>query len=207
MSKKWTIMHKDVPVADVDVLEHEGVIINVDSILDIKHAPWGTLKDGVLSRERLNEWFKGRSIPASRANIKDILYQVGVSSTPALSLKSFGLSLSDQYWIKPKSFTKTWSEVDFYQNNFSDDIGDLLLLDKITKNVEFDIESPDNSSDGVLRKRWKQVGDKQILIKGGAAPIYQEPFNEVIASKIMTRLGINHTPYHIMNIDKKPFSV
>ncbi|WP_028043577.1 hypothetical protein [Candidatus Stoquefichus massiliensis] len=47
-----------------------------------------------------------------------------------------------------------------------------------------DMFSPDNSSDGNLRKKWKIVGGKRCLIKGGNTLNNQEPFNEVIATKL-----------------------
>lgn len=44
--------------------------------------------------------------------------------------------------------------------------------------------SPDNSSDGNLRKKWKIIDGKRCLIKSGNTFNNQEPFNEVIATKL-----------------------
>ena len=44
--------------------------------------------------------------------------------------------------------------------------------------------SPDNSSDGAVKKRWKIICGERYLIKGSANQFYQpEPFREVFASK------------------------
>jgi hypothetical protein len=55
--------------------------------------------------------------------------------------------------------------------------------------------SPDNTSDGWLKKKWVVADGKRLLIKGGSPILYQEPLNEVSASAIMRRLGIAHAPY------------
>ena len=90
----------------------------------------------------------------------------------------------------------TWEKVNFFDNDFSDDIGD-VLLGTSRKTSDFDFLSPDNTSDGHLKKRWKIINGKRCLLKSGSEPFRQQPFNEVIASKIMERLGINHVPYDI----------
>lgn len=51
------------------------------------------------------------------------------------------------------------------------------------------------------------MNGKRCLIKGGSNPFHQQPFNEVIASEIMRRLGINHVPYTIIWREGLPYSV
>ena len=48
------------------------------------------------------------------------------SPGPLLS-RSMGLSLSDHYWIRPSDTSVSWNEVNFFDNGFSDDLGDLLF--------------------------------------------------------------------------------
>jgi hypothetical protein len=45
------------------------------------------------------------------------------------------------------------------------------------------------------------------LLKGGSGETRQEPYNEVIATKIMERLGIPHVPYTLMEQEGYPCSV
>ena len=100
----------------------------------------------------------------------------------------------------------TWEKINFFDNPFSDDMGD-VLFGKPNKAEDFDFSSPDNTSDGYLKKRWKIANGKRCLIKGGSNLERQQPFNEVIASKIMDRLGIDHVPYSIIWEDGEPYSV
>jgi len=62
-----------------------------------------------------------------------------------LSSKCLGLSLSDQYWIKPQDIDVSWESVNFFYNECSDDIGD-VLLGKAEKRDVFDFHSSDNTS-------------------------------------------------------------
>ncbi len=120
--------------------------------------------------------------------------------------KCLGLSLSDHYWIKPYNKNIVWEDVNFFDNDFSDDIGD-VLFGMNGKNADFDFVSPDNTSDGNLQKRWKIIDGKRCLLKSGSTPFIQQPFNEVIATLIMNKLGIEHVLYTIIWIDNKPYSV
>ena len=62
----------------------------------------------------------------------------------------------------------------------------------------FDLRSPDNTSDGYLKKRWKIIGGKRCLLKAGSNPFMQQPFNEAAASLVAQRLGIPHVPYTLL---------
>ena len=60
------------------------------------------VKKNITDRAALNEWWIDRSIPASRSGIKQALEVFDLSNTKILLMRCFGLSLSDQYWIRPK---------------------------------------------------------------------------------------------------------
>jgi len=207
---KYTLMHKNISVADVEIDEDLGVITSIDNISAKEHLPVGVVHqlrhDETVDRYALNHWWAGRSIPASRMGITDALEALGVSSTKQLITKCLGLSLSDHYWLRPYDSDITWESVNYFDNDFSDDIGD-VLFGVNDKNAGFDFVSPDNTSDGNLQKRWKIIDGKRCLLKSGSDPYSQQPFNEVIATIIMNKLGIEHVPYTVTWIDDKPYSV
>jgi len=97
-----------------------------------------------------------------------------------LLTRCFGLSLSDQYWIKPQGSGLQWERINFFTNPFSEDIGN-VLLGKETGKAELDFSSPDNTSDGFLKKRWKIIDGKRCLLKAGSNPFMQQPFNYAAA--------------------------
>lgn len=203
-------MHKNIAVADIDIDETLGGISKIRNIISKEHLPVGVVRmqrqNETVDRYAFNQWWTGRSIPASRMGLSDMLDTLGISSTNLLLTKCLGLSLSDHYWIKPYDSDVTWEKVNFFDNDFSDDIGDLLFGIN-DKNSGFDLSSPDNTSDGNLKKRWKIIDGKRCLLKSGSDPYSQQTFNEVIASRIMDRLGIDHVPYSIMWINDEPYSV
>ena len=61
----------------------------------------------------LNTWFKGRGIPAWRQNIEKLLEKLNVASPTELLNKAYGLSLSDQYWIKGERQNLKWKDINF----------------------------------------------------------------------------------------------
>lgn len=209
---KYILMHKDIPVADLEIDEASGVISAIGEVYAEKHIPLGiTVKRGRIERSELNDWWKGRAIPASRSGIKTVLEDLQIATTQRLLEKCLGLSLSDQYWIRPQSKNLKWSEINFFENDFSDDMGN-ILFGKISSgemiiNDEISLMSPDNTSDGWLKKKWKIINGKRCLIKGGSGAIQQEPYNEVIASKIMERLDIPHVKYSLIMEEEYPYSI
>ena len=204
---RYMLMHKCFAVAKLVFDETTGSIIKTGTVYDRDRLPVGvTERNGKADRFLLNEWWRDRSIPDTRQGIKDALYALEINNTQLLPLRSYGLSLSDSYWILPESSNINWYDLNFFENAFSEDIGDVLFGQE--RNIRtFDFNSPDNTTDGYLKKRWKIINGKRCLIKGGSNLERQQPFNEVIASKIMDRLGIYHAPYNIIWEDDEPYSV
>ena len=203
-------MHKNIAVADIDIDETLGGISKIRGIISKEHLPVGVVRmqrqNETIDRFAFNQWWTGRSIPASRMGLSDMLDTLGIASSNLLLTKCLGLSLSDHYWIRPYESNMLWEDVNFFDNDFSDDIGDLLFGTN-GKNSGFNLSSPDNTSDGNLKKRWKIIDGKRYLLKSGSNPYSQQTFNEVIASKIMERLGIDHVPYSVTWINDEPYSV
>lgn len=120
-----------------------------------------------------------------------------------LMMRSYGFSLSDSYWLSTTGDPSDWYSLNYYQNDFSNDVGDMLFFDNLVE--EPVITSPDTSLNGNLKKRWKIIDGERVLLKGGTQPFMQEPFNEVIASKIMGLLGIKHVEYGLTSLNREPF--
>lgn len=204
---KYMLMHKEIPVCKVELDEATGSIRSIGEVQCFRHLPVGiSVKKGKADRAALNEWWLERSIPASRSGIRQVLETMELSSTRQLLTRCMGLSLSDQYWMKPEKSAVSWQEVNFFQNEFSEDVGD-VLLGKKEKKADFDFHSPDNTSDGCLKKRWKLINGKRCLLKAGSTPFLQQPFNEVIATAFMERLGIPYVSYSLLWDGDVPYSV
>jgi hypothetical protein len=207
MPVEYILMHKTVPVAELTVDETVAAITGIGEVYAPAHIPVGIpMKDGRPDRKALHEWWIGRSIPASRSGLRNALEGLRVSSPLSLLTKCYGLSLSDQYWVKPKDTRLEWADVNFFENGFSEDVGD-VLFGRAPKETELDLMSPDNTSDGWLKKKWVAANGKRLLLKGGSPPNFQEPLNEVIASAVTRRLNIPHIPYALAWDGEQPLSV
>lgn len=204
---KCTLMHKRKTVAEIELDDVTGLIQKINIVYAPEHMPVSVpVKKGIADRAALNDWWTERSIPASRSGIRDALEILNIASTKMLLVRCYGLSLSDQYWICPNGSNLTWDKVNFFENAFSEDMGDVLFGTN-KKADAFDFSSPDNTSDGNLKKRWKIIDGKRCLVKGGSNPFRQQPLNEVIATGIMERLGIPHVSYTLMWDKGVPYSV
>ena len=207
-----TLMHKNTPVVDLIIDEDSGFIDKIGAIHHPAHLPLGTTETsaankGALNRGYLNAWWLGRSIPASRENIQAALLNLGARSTATLLLKCYGLSLSDQYWVQPEHTNLNWSDVNFFENDFSKDVGEILFGHEPADRTNLNLMSPDNTSDGWLKKKWVIVDGKRMLMKGGSGDYQQEPLNELVASVIMRRLEIPHIPYVLTFDAGHPYSL
>lgn len=202
----FELMHGDVTVASIDLEDVTGVMVHMGSVYDVAHTPVGTVIDDIVRPERLQRWWSSRAIPMSRSGIKHVLEKLDISNTELLLRKSLGLSLSDHYWIRPVGSDLEWSEVNFFDNPFSDDVGDLLFGREVWTG-SMDFSSPDSASDGMLTKRWKIMDGRRCLIKSGTKPYMQEPFNEVAAGIIADSLGMDHVDYSVIDYGGTPCSV
>ena len=204
---RYILMHKNIPAAELEADDKTGHITKLYEIYSPEHLPVG-VTDGKdkTARAALDEWWTDRSIPSSRSGLKKALEALGVSSRLTLLTRCYGLSLTDQYWIKPENSDVVWSSVNFFENDFSEDMGDILFGKPVAER-EPDLLSPDITTDGNLKKRWIISEGKRCLIKAGSKPFFQQPFNEIIASAVMRRLGIPHTDYRLIWDENEPYCV
>lgn len=197
------LMHGDVRVARLG-FDINGLVRAVDAVSNPQHLPVSAIgfeSDNLI--ERISRWWTKRAIPASRYRLNEVLAELRMNTPEYLMMKSLGLSLSDCYWINPIGSQLSWDDVNYFKNDFSSDFGDLLIEDK--KILEPLLESPDTSLNGYLKKRWKIIDGNRVLLKGGSLPYLQEPFNEVIASEIMSRLDVDHIEYRLNSLYSEPY--
>lgn len=207
-SMEYILMQKSYPVVKITIDENSDKC-KIDKITELympERVPLGiSVRNGVVNKEELNEWWRGRAIPLSRDGIDNVLAELEIAIPQALLKKSLGLSLSDQYWICPVGSEYRWEKVNFFDNDFSADMGNLLFGNR--SSAQLNLMSPDNTSDGWLKKKWKIINGKRCLVKGGSGQSLQEPYNEAIACALMRRLNIPHTEYSVFIEERKPYCV
>ena len=151
---------------------------------------FGLIKDGKIDKSEFNKWWKNRQIPASRNGFKELLHNNNIYDTDNFDLldsKAYCLSLSDHYWVKLENMDIKWEDINFFDNEFSEDIGKILLGGGTAK-LNLDLNTPDMTSNGNYEKRWKIINGERYLVKAGGKILNQEPFNEIIATMLYERI-------------------
>lgn len=201
---KCILMNKNTEVLMADYDTANGVFSQIYDIYNIDYAPYILksfyIKDDIDNspfRTNISEWFKSRGIPSWRDKLDILLHRLNISAPSELLDKSFGLSLSDQYWIKPYNIDVKYDDINFFDNDF--DYSEFLeaSLSKNSKTIvkKSALKTPNNTTDGMLRKAWIIEDGTRYLLKGGYKNELLQPFNEVLASEICKRLGFNHVEY------------
>lgn len=148
---KCILMNKNMPVVELELDEDTATILKVGKTYELDFLPVGIdAKTGIPNKKELNEWWFGRSIPVSRSGIRAALERMGVWHSEQLLLRCYGLNLSDQYWMKPVDSELEWKNINFFENEFSDDVGNILFGQPAGQDI--DLMSPCNTSDGWLKK-------------------------------------------------------
>lgn len=185
---KYTLMNKNKPVLDFlyDLETHR--VVKILKSRELAYAPPAILDmKGNATRANLDSWWHRRAIPASRAQIQRLMSELNIDSTLALAEKNFGLSLSDRYWINDAENPQKWDDINFFDNDFTDDLGFLTLgQDSSTDNPN--LMSPNSTVGGDLSKKWTIVDGSRMLVKSGTGFTNQEVYNEVIATMLHRRL-------------------
>ena len=202
------LMNKNMPVVELELDDDTATILRVVKSYELDFLPIGIdTRTGIPNKKELNEWWFGRTIPASRSGIRVALEKMDIHYTEQLLLRCYGLSLSDQYWMKPIDSKLAWKDINFFENDFSDDVGN-ILFGQPTLHNEINLMSPCNTSDGWLKKKWKIIDKKRCLIKAGSNPYMQEPLNEMFGTRLHQRMECaNYVPYTVIWEDGVPYSV
>ena len=201
---KCILMNKNNEVLFANYDTATGVFTEIYDVFNIDYAPYilnsfyvkGDINNTIF-RTNLSEWFKGRGIPSWRDKLDLLLHRLNVNAPCELLNKAFGLSLSDQYWLKPSNTNIKYEDINFFDNDF--DYAEFMEASlsknsQVIKNIS-SLKTPNNTTDGMLKKAWIIENNTRYLLKGGYKNDTLQPFNEFLASEICKRLGFNHVEY------------
>ena len=198
LSGLYVLKHKDLDVAMVQIDSMTG---SIEYILDIyipEELPLGCEPNG----DGVKEWWKARAIPESRKGIRQVLNSLNEKTSESLMLSAYGLSLTDHYWMQPVEGEYYWKDLNFYENDFSDELG-RILTDSGELDLDFPVSkfSPSSSVNGDMRKKWVISDGTRYLLKVSSDHYGQQAVNEVIAGKLHELTGWkNYIPYRIKKV-------
>ncbi len=201
---KVILMNKNTEILSAEFDSANGVFSKIIEVMNIDFAPYILksfyIQDNINDtpfRTNLSEWFKGRGIPSWRDKLDLLLHRLNINTPTELLDKAFGLSLSDQYWLKPHDSNIKYDDINFFENDFdyAEFLEASLSLNSKTIKKATSLKTPNNTTDGMLKKAWIIENGTRYLLKGGYKNEILQPFNEVLASKICERLGFTHVTY------------
>ena len=206
-------MNKNTEILVAEYQPSLAVFTKITEVKNIAYAPLILKKSYNQNDEEkfiveLSKWFKGRGIPSWRDKLDILLARLNLSTPEELLDKAFGLSLSDQYWIKPIDSDIKYEDINFFDHDF--DSAEFLeaTFSNSSRSItsEDSLKTPNNTTDGMLKKSWIIENGKRYLLKGGYKNDIMQPFNEVLASRICERLGFNHVTYTLDIVKEKVVS-
>lgn len=182
--QRFTLMNRTHEVAELAYNVAHREFIHISELNDASRAPIGLVHKGAMSLRDFNIWWRDRGIPQARDNLVQVLKGANADVPEELLYRNLGLSLSDQYWIRPEGSGLSWEEINFFNNGFKKAAEECAAERGAALSESI---HPDNTSDGNLQKHWIERGKNRILQKG-ARHFGQEPFNEVVATALHKRL-------------------
>ena len=207
---KFTLMNKNKEVLVAEYNEILKVFTDIYEVKNIDYAPliiFNSYSKGKNITPILTDWFKGRGIPSWRDDLDLLLVKLNVTSPNELLDKAFGLSLSDQYWVKPTTSNIEHKDINFFEHDFEDsEFTNATFGTELNSSTKISLISPNNTTDGRLKKTWKLENNKRYLLKGAYKNEVMQPFNEVLASMICDRLGFDHVTYTLEIVNDKVVS-
>ena len=123
------IMCGDHPVLAFEYEPASGRACSSGEVLDPNRLPleFTTHGKSALYAKRIDEWWRSRAIPSTRDGIRRVLESLGTASTGELLDRTYGLSLSDQYWVRREDDPVEWKDINFFDNPFDEALGEILL--------------------------------------------------------------------------------
>lgn len=207
MEMNRVLMCRERPVMEFRYFPTGGYALMAGDIFDRERLPFGMWVEGrpEPTGESITRWWRSRGLPMTRDGLRSVLNGMGIGSASDLLDRSMGLSLSDQYWVRPIDRDDLrWGDLNFFHNDFDEQLGRSLFAGNASA-IE-DMNTPDVTSAGDLPKRWTIADDgTRELVKAGRSG--QEPDNEVIASRVAELLGMAHVPYRLSHAHGKRVSV
>ncbi len=162
--------------------------------------------------ESVLSWLKSRTVPKNRGYVDALLASMNLAENDLIGVLNVckGLSLNDSYWVVEEGFNGKFSEYNLYDNKFLTVLSLIAYTGYGSVKAKGFTSSPEFTTNGMLRKGWRRLGNKIYLYKGGtegASNAGKEPYSEFYAAEIATAMGLNHINYTLSSWKKSICSV
>lgn len=113
----FTLMNRTHEVAQLVYSTSRKDFTHIGADVDYAHAPIGVFgPNSPISLDSFRIWWRGRGIPLARIGLASLLAEAAVDVPDELVQRNLGLSLSDQYWIRPQDSGLAWEDINFFNS-------------------------------------------------------------------------------------------
>lgn len=194
MKTRYVLMNKKTQILIFTFDDELGIVTEINEVKNLDYAPYSFrhYKDNI--RKALDDWLSSRYGYNSKLNIR--LSYADELKLKQNIVKSYGLSLSDQYWFHNINKNVKWEEINFFQNNFEyKPFISLTFSNNNYSKIDM-IYSPNSTTGGQLDKAWIIDKNKdRCLLKSANTFIMTEPINETLAYEVASILKLSATRY------------
>ena len=179
------VMNKQTHIFDCELDEY-GNLLSVGEIVNERMLPICLQGEGGFTKQRVAKWMTSRLIPENRVGMAD-----AVSAFKLTVKKRNMFSLSDQYWFRWNQ-KESWARGNYFTNSYNTDFGRIFFSPWSVDPSNLRSESPDQTTNGVLQKRWvrDEATGISTLTKKGDRAAHQEPISEVLASMTLQQMNL-----------------
>ncbi|MCD8119460.1 MAG: hypothetical protein LUE29_08285 [Lachnospiraceae bacterium] len=218
--KIFTLMNKNTPICDLAYNTEGHFCSEIRQVWNAAYASPAMIERGRgLTEDAFNAWWRGRAIPLTRKGMEYVLDRLAISDTRMLLEMNHGLSLSDRYWLNDGS--TNWSDVNYFGNDFTDDLGMITLQSgnaqeygRMTSRPE-DLQEQDNtgmrdsqlamlnpssSLNGNMKKKWAIDPDgTRVMYKKASGLFGLDVYGECVATALFENLLVpgDYVPYEV----------
>ncbi len=154
--------------------------------------------------KQLNKFLQTRVIDTSRTNARLLKKALNIheENDELLSIYSYAVSITDNYWFKPKKSKLKYKDVQFK----NDVLFDVSLKGSLSYFPRKVVLSPELTTGGSFEKGWKRIDNEWWLYKVGTD---NEKFSELFYATLLEELNIPTAHYELDDkyIRSKNFAV
>ncbi|MGL5084996.1 MAG: hypothetical protein ACRC68_04650 [Clostridium sp.] len=209
----YYLMNMDEPVILFNAIEDATSGFKIKEIYNKDILPYACKSD----IENFSTWLRDRPIATNHEHINKVLDSVGISDREVIQLLKInnGFSLNDAYWLKPfndddsNNIKMSWKNNNLYTNSFDESLGIVTYFGN-TSSLGGTLRTPEITNQGSVGKAWRSIeGDLKLYKKAssGASNLGKDHYSEVIATKILEIIGMEHVIYSLGNWHDKECSV
>ncbi len=188
-SSSFMLMHKDIPLIFID---EDKELFEV--FYDNYHfLPYGLKAYNNLKYVHFVNWAVARVLLLDRDNAKKLLNACNLSQIDNYSVAKACrlLSIDDCFWLSENDGEK-WDDFNLRKNSLSKALAQ-IALEGVYITISGDVTTPEFTNQGSFPKSWNRSNDALYLLKKSKEHCESE--REVLASKILDLLGVNHVGY------------